>query len=97
MMMKSCSKEISEVLRIERSQKLAASCLQWSSSVFAVAGGVILASNTQFSGYGFFFLALSSSQMLVSSILVQNISLTIYSGSLFLFVDCLGIYRWILR
>jgi hypothetical protein len=85
------------MLKMAKKSGLAVSFLQWSSSVFAVAGGIILASNTPFSGYGFFFLALSSSQMLISSILAQNISLIIYSGALFMFVDCLGIYRWILK
>ena len=71
--------------------------LQASSSVCAVAGGIILASNTDVSSYGFFFLALSSSQMLVSAFLQQNTSIMIYAGSLFIFVDCLGIYRWVLK
>jgi hypothetical protein len=70
--------------------------LHYSSSACAVAGGTILASNTEVSGYGFILLALSSSQMLTSSILVQNRRLIIYSASLFIFVDCLGIYRWVL-
>jgi hypothetical protein len=71
--------------------------LQWSSSACAVAGGVMLASNSAVSGYGFIFLALSSSQMLVASIRTQNTSMIVYAGSVFLFVDCLGIYRWILK
>jgi hypothetical protein len=70
--------------------------LHYSSSACAVAGGIILASNTDVSGYGFILLALSSSQMLTSSILIQNKRLIIYSASLFIFVDCLGIYRWVL-
>jgi hypothetical protein len=71
--------------------------IQLSSSACAVAGGVMLASNTGVSGYGFIFLALSSSQLLVSSILTKNQSLMIYSGSLFLFVDCLGMLRWLVK
>jgi hypothetical protein len=70
--------------------------LHYSSSACAVAGGTILASNTEASGYGFILLALSSSQMLISSILIQDKRLIIYSASLFIFVDCLGIYRWVL-
>jgi hypothetical protein len=68
----------------------------YSSSACAVAGGTMLASNTEVSGYGFILLALSSSQMLMSSILIQDRRLIIYSASLFVFVDCLGIYRWVL-
>jgi hypothetical protein len=71
--------------------------LQWSSSACAIAGGVMLASKTGVSGYGFIFLALSSSQMLVASIRKQDTPMIIYSGSVFLLVDCLGIYRWILK
>jgi hypothetical protein len=71
--------------------------LQWSSSACAIAGGVMLASNSTVSGYGFIFLALSSSQMLVASIRTQNTSMIVYAGSVFLFVDCLGIYRWLLK
>jgi hypothetical protein len=71
--------------------------LQWSSSACAVAGGVILASNTSASGYGFIFLALSSSQLLVASIQTKNQSMIVYAGSLFVFVDCLGIFRWLIK
>jgi hypothetical protein len=85
------------VLKVAKSQDLTASYLQWSSSVFAIAGGIILASHTELSGHGFIFLALSSIQMLISSLLARKLSLVIYSGALFVFVDCLGIYRWILK
>jgi hypothetical protein len=71
--------------------------LQWSSCAFAIMGGVMLASNTKISSYGFIFLALSSSQMLAASIRRKNTEMIIYSASLFLFVDCMGIYRWILK
>lgn len=66
------------------------------SSACAVTGGIILASNTELSGYGFLFLAFSSSQMLISSILLRDTTMIFYSASLFCSVDCLGIYRWIL-
>jgi hypothetical protein len=71
--------------------------LQWSSSACAIAGGVILASNTTISGYGFIFLALSSGQLLLSSIQTQNRSLMFYAGSVFFFVDCFGIIRWLIK
>jgi hypothetical protein len=71
--------------------------LQWSSSACAIAGGVMLASKTDISGYGFIFLALSSSQMLAASIRKQDTPMIVYSGSVFVLVDCLGIYRWILK
>ena len=81
---------------IEATTKLS-KILQLSSSAFAIARGVMLASKTDVSSYGFILLAMSSSQMLVSNLLIQNKSMIIYSASLFLFVDCLGIYRWIIE
>ena len=69
---------------------------KFSSSFCAVVGGIILASNTESSGYGFIFLAMSSSQMLLSSIIVRDKSLIAYSASLLFFVDSLGIYNWLL-
>jgi hypothetical protein len=71
--------------------------LQWTSSICAIAGGVILASNTGISGYGFIFLALSSGQMLIASIRTRNTPMIVYASSLFIFVDSFGIYRWILK
>lgn len=69
--------------------------LKWASSTFAIIGGVLLAAKTPMSGYGFIFLAMSSSLMLAASCLAGDKSMICYSGSLFLFVDCVGIYRWI--
>ncbi|KJH69462.1 hypothetical protein UH38_23660 [Aliterella atlantica CENA595] len=69
--------------------------LKRSSSICAIAGGVLLAAKVDLSGYGFIFLALSSSQMLLASILKKDQSMIFYSASLFLFVDCLGVDRWI--
>ena len=71
--------------------------LKLSSSACAVAGGVVLAANMpDVSKYGFIVLALGSGQMLVASLRSQDKLMSLYAGSLFLFVDCLGIYRWIL-
>jgi hypothetical protein len=85
------------MLKTESVDRSFAKILQTSSSVCAIAGGIMLASNTNVSSYGFLFLALSSSQLLFSAFLQQNTSIMIYAGSLFVFVDCLGIYRWILK
>jgi hypothetical protein len=85
------------MLKMESAQRSLSKTLQISSSVCAVAGGVILASHVNISSYGFIFLALSSSQMLLSAILMRDTSIMIYAGSLFVFVDCLGIYRWVLK
>ena len=70
--------------------------LRLSSCCCAVLGGILLASRSGLSGYGFIFLALSSSQLLLASSLMRDKTMMIYSGSLFLFVDCLGIYRWLI-
>jgi hypothetical protein len=70
--------------------------LKWASGSFAVTGGILLAAKTQISGFGFVFLALSSSHMLIATSLMGDRSMIYYSAALFLFVDCLGIYRWLL-
>ena len=70
--------------------------LKLSSSICALLGGSLVASNTPLSGYGFLLLVLSSSQLLVSSTLEKDFALIFYAGSVFLFVDCLGVYRWLL-
>lgn len=69
--------------------------LKISSSIFGLFGGATLALNTAISGYGFIFLACSSSQMLIASILDKDKLLMCYSATIFLCVDLLGIYRWI--
>jgi CheY-like chemotaxis protein len=73
-----------------------AKMLKWSSSACAIAGGILLASNTALSGYGFIGLAASSFQMLAASILLVDQTMIIYSGVLFIFVDCLGVFRWLI-
>ena len=70
---------------------------QLSSTSFAITGGILLASNTELSKYGFIFLALSSSQMFLASWLKQDVNMIFYSASLFFFVDCFGVYRWIVQ
>jgi hypothetical protein len=70
--------------------------LKCASCFFAVLGGALLASNIAVSGYGFLFLALSSSHMLMASCLTGDRTMICYSASVFLCVDCLGIYRWLL-
>lgn len=73
-----------------------AKILKWSSSSCAIAGGILLASNTALSGYGFIGLAASSFQMLTASLLLVDQTMVIYSGALFIFVDCLGVFRWLI-
>jgi hypothetical protein len=70
--------------------------LKISSSVCAVIGGVMLAAKISISSYGFLFLALSSSQLLIASIKTKDYLMVCYSGSIFIFVDCLGVYRWLI-
>ena len=67
-----------------------------SSSLFAIFGGVILALKLDISGYGFLFLAMSSSQLLLASILLRDKSMIFYAASIFVFVDSLGVYIWLL-
>ncbi len=74
-----------------------AKTLKLTSSACAVVGGVLLAANIDISKYGFILLAMSSSQMLVASSRTRDMSMIIYAGSVFFFVDCLGIYRWVFQ
>jgi hypothetical protein len=69
--------------------------LKWSSCVCTVLGGVLLASKTNLSPYGFLFLAMGSSQMVATTYLMRDRALFVYSVCVFLFVDCFGIYRWL--
>ncbi len=69
--------------------------LRISSSIFAFFGGLLLALNTAWSGYGFIFLAGSSSQMLIASILGSDKIMIFYSATIFGFVDLLGVYCWL--
>jgi hypothetical protein len=73
------------------------SILKISSSLCALCGGVLLASKIPISGYGFIFLGMSSSQLLVASILLKDKSMIFYAASVFIFVDCFGVYRWLLN
>jgi CheY-like chemotaxis protein len=73
-----------------------AKILKWSSSSCAIAGGILLASNTSLSGFGFLGLASSSFQMLLASFLLADKTMIVYSGALFVFVDCLGVFRWLI-
>jgi hypothetical protein len=72
--------------------------LKLTSSVCAVAGGVMVAANLpSVSKYGFILLAMSSSQLLIASLRNQDKPMIVYAGALFFFVDSLGIYRWIIQ
>lgn len=72
-----------------------ANCLKWSSSMFALVGGGLLALNLPLSRFGFIFLAMSSSQLLISSLLIKERTMIVYSGAVFFGVNLLGIYRWV--
>lgn len=74
-----------------------AKTLKLTSSAFAIAGGVIIASNLDISKYGFILLAMSSAQMLMASLRNNDKPMIVYAGSLLIFVDLLGIYRWIIQ
>jgi hypothetical protein len=81
---------------LSRSEDRLSKNLKLASSACAVAGGITLAANLpEISKYGFILLAVSSSQMLVASLRLGDRLMSVYAGSLFIFVDCLGIFRWI--
>ena len=87
----------SDTLFKSRLQRPVKVYLKLSSSICALLGGSLVASNTPLSRYAFLLLVLSSSQLLISSILEQDTLLIFYAGSVFVFVDCLGVYRWLLN
>ncbi|ADI65775.1 conserved hypothetical protein ['Nostoc azollae' 0708] len=63
------------------------SILKISSSLCALCGAILLASKTIISGYGFIFLAISSSQLLVASILLKDkIRIFLLVASLYLLI-----------
>ena len=66
------------------------------STICTILGGSVLALKIKISPYGFLILAIGSSSLFVSSWLERDASLMRYAGSLFLFVDFLGICRWVL-
>jgi hypothetical protein len=88
---------IANMQKISKSEDRLAKNLKLTSSACAVVGGVLLAANIDISKYGFILLAMSSSQMLVASLLTHDRPMIIYAASLFLFVDSLGIYRWVIQ
>lgn len=62
----------------------------------SATGGVLLASNVAISPYGFIFLAASSFSITIASILEKNFLNIFYGTTLFIGVDLLGVYRWII-
>ncbi|MGB7415681.1 MAG: hypothetical protein WA902_15860 [Thermosynechococcaceae cyanobacterium] len=90
------SKSTSSKNASSKNNKSVSKYLKLSSSFFAILGGVLLASNTSISGYGFLFLSLSSGQLFLASLSEKDKIMLLYSSSLFCFVDCMGIYRWLL-
>ena len=82
--------------RQPKRRKSCSQVLKLSSSACALTGGILLASHTASSGYGFIFLALSSGQLLLASLQERDRTMILYAASLFIFVDCLGVYRWVL-
>ncbi|MDJ0706483.1 MAG: hypothetical protein QNJ46_24700 [Leptolyngbyaceae cyanobacterium MO_188.B28] len=79
------------------SRRSPTSILRFSSILFAIAGGILLALNIEASRYGFLVLAGSSGQLLIASLWRRDRTMIAYSLSLFLCVDCLGVWRWILH
>lgn len=78
-------------------KKTIAKLFKYSSIFCALLGGILLASNIPTSGYGFIFLALSSGQLLLASLQDRDMTTILYAAAVFVFVDCLGVYRWILN
>jgi len=91
-------KKVSQFKKSRKKHKLKLlnlNTLKISSSIFAFCGGLILALKMPWSGYGFIFLACSSSQMLIASVLGADKIMIFYSATLFACVDILGVYCWL--
>lgn len=78
------------------SKETVISFLKWSAIACATVGGVLVGSNTTLTPYGFIFLASSSGQWLVASLIMKDKALIALNTVLFFLVDSLGVYRWLL-
>lgn len=92
-----CHLILREIYKVEipRWKRLLSTSLKNSCIACALVGGILLASKTQFSGNGFVFLALSSSQLFTASLIIADWSTVWYAGALFVCVDLVGVLRWV--
>jgi len=70
--------------------------LRLSAAFCALVGGVMVASNTSVSPYGFLVLCLSSGQLCLVAWWIRDRLLLLHSGVMLVFVDGLGVWRWLL-
>lgn len=84
-----------EPIKQQVSKAAILSTLKWSGVICLIIGGSLLGSNTYLSPYGFIFLASSSGQYLVASIIMRDWQQVVLFGTTFVLVDCLGVYRWL--
>lgn len=69
--------------------------LKFSSLFCLMTGGIMVASKSKVTSYGFIFLALSSSQATIASYLLSDRWNFFIFGTTFLIVDLFGVLRWI--
>ncbi len=85
----------SEIKRPKRKPKRLIKNLALSATLLTALGGLMVASNTAVTRYGFLVWFLSSPQLALANYLDRNLSGFVYAITLFLFVDLLGVCRWI--
>lgn len=86
-----------QVLSVRRRQAQISKKIKIFGTTCLVLGGLLVASNTSISKYGFLFLASSSSSMALASFLSAEQWNGRFFVLTFLIVDCFGIFNWLIR
>lgn len=66
----------------------------WIGTITGILGGLLLAVNLEYSNYGFFIFLISATSWTIQGYKNNDRSLMILN-TFFIFIDLLGIYRWI--
>ena len=71
------------------------SALKWLGTVTGVLGALVLALNIPVSGWGWVLFTISSISWTVAGLVMRDMSLAVLQGA-FVFVDLLGVWRWLI-
>ena len=71
------------------------SALKWLGTVTGVLGALVLALNIPVSGWGWVLFTISSISWTVAGLVLRDMSLAVLQGA-FVFVDLLGVWRWLI-
>jgi len=69
--------------------------IKWTGTLLAIAGALVVSMDTIFSGYGFIIFAVSSLLWLSAGWMMQEMSIVLLN-SVFILIDGVGIYRWLI-